>query len=261
MSSQLTNLVPVMTSSNYLAWRDAITVYLKSQGVWQICAGMDKRPTDIRSTSTSAAVIEHAALQLAWDNRNDQAEGYILLWLSPQCLQAVANKTSAFNIWTELSTVFRVQGPLQIYANFKQATLHHVCLNGPAPDLLEIAHTFGRLTAASIIIPPIVQAMILLDTLLHEYENIGQMLLQTETIATLTFKIIQDSVLTEHVCHLNHLGSSSTKVSKLSNVKPKGANPKWQPRKGNDYKGKQKESSAKPCKQVQKKRHRIRSGK
>ena len=60
MSSQLTNLVPVMT--NYLAWQDAITMYLKSQGVWQICAGMDKRPTDVGSTSTSAVVIEHAAL-------------------------------------------------------------------------------------------------------------------------------------------------------------------------------------------------------
>jgi len=49
---------------------------------------------------------------------------------------------------------------------------------------------------------------------------------------------------------------SSTKASKLSNIKPKGANPKWQPKKGNDYKGKQKESSAEPHEQVQKKRHR-----
>jgi len=192
-----------MTSSNYLAWRDVITAYLKSQGVWWICTGMDKRPADVGSTSTSAAVIEHTALQSAWDNRNDQAEGYILLWLSPQCLQVVTNKTSAFNIWTELSTVFRVQGPSQIYADFKQATLHHVCLNDPAPDLLEIACTFGHLTVASIIIPPIIQAMILLDALLCEYENIRQMLLQMETIATLTFKIVQDSVLAEHARHSN----------------------------------------------------------
>ena len=154
-----------------------------------------------------------------------------------------------------------VQGPLQLYANFKQATSHCVHLNDPAPDLLEITHAFSHLTAASIIIPPIVQAMILLDALLHKYENIGQMLLQMETITTLTFKIIQDSVLTEHVCHLNHLGSSSTKVSKLSNVKPKGANPKWQPRKGNDYKRKQTETSTEPCEQVQKKCHGIWSGK
>jgi len=33
MSSQLTNLIPVMTGSNYLAWKDAITAYLKSQAV------------------------------------------------------------------------------------------------------------------------------------------------------------------------------------------------------------------------------------
>ena len=156
MSSQLTNLVLVMTGSNYLSWKDAITAYLKSQGVWRICAGMDKRPDDIASPATSAAVAERTALQSAWDNRNDQAEGYILLQLSPQCLQAVASKKTVFEIWTELSTVFRVQGPSQIYADFKQATLHRVCLNDPALDLLEIAHAFSCLTMASIIIPPIV---------------------------------------------------------------------------------------------------------
>jgi len=156
---------------------------------------MDKRPIDLQPGSTSAAILDCIALQSAWDNRNDQAEGYILLQLSPQCLQAVTSKTTAFNIWTELQTVFRVQGPLQLYADFKQATLHHVHLNDPAPDLLEIARAFGHLTAASVVIPPIVQAMILLDALPCEYENIGQMLLQMETISTLTFKIVQDSML------------------------------------------------------------------
>ena len=145
MSSQLTNLILVMTSSNYLAWKDVITVYLKSQGIWQICTGMDKRPDNLTFTSTSTAVLDCSALQSAWDNWNDQAEGYILLWLSPQCLQAVASKTTAFGIWTELSTVFRVQGPLQLYSDFKQATSHCVHLNDPALDLLEIACTFGHL--------------------------------------------------------------------------------------------------------------------
>jgi len=61
-------------------------MYLKSQGVWRICMGTDKRPDDFTSASTSTAVLDHLALQSAWDNRNDQAEGYILLQLSPQCL-------------------------------------------------------------------------------------------------------------------------------------------------------------------------------
>jgi len=138
MSSQLTNLVPVMTSSNYLAWRDMITAYLKSQGVWRICSGTDKRPIDLQLGSTSPVILDCTALQSAWDNRNNQAEGYILLRLSPQCLQVVASKTTAFDIWTELQTVFGVQGPSQLYANFKQATSHCVHLNDPALDLLEI---------------------------------------------------------------------------------------------------------------------------
>jgi len=99
----------------------------------------DRRPVDLQPGSTSTVILDCAALQSAWDNRNDQAEGYILLQLSPQCLQAVASKTTAFDIWTELYTVFGVQGPSQLYADFKQATLHCVHLNDPAPDLLEIA--------------------------------------------------------------------------------------------------------------------------
>ena len=128
-------------------------------------------------------------------------------------------------------------------------TLHQTCSRSLMP------------LAAMVVIPLIIQAMILLNALLCEYENIGQMLLQTETIATLTFKVVQDGILAEHACHSNHLGSSSTKALKISNVKPKGANPKWQPRKGNDYKGKQKESSAKPHEQAHKKHCRNRSGK
>ena len=68
MSSQLTNLVLVMTNSNYLAWQDVITAYLKSQGVWQICVGMDKRLVDVQPGSTSAVILDHAALQSSWDN-------------------------------------------------------------------------------------------------------------------------------------------------------------------------------------------------
>ena len=103
--------------------------------------------------------------------------------------------------------------------------------------------------------------MILLDALPRKYENIGQMLLQTDTITTLTFKIVQDSVLVEHAHQSNHLGLSLTKASKLSNVKPKGTNPKWQPWKGND-KGKQREASTDPRDQAQNKcSHRNWSGK
>ena len=91
--------------------------------------------------------------------------------------------------------MFGVQGPSQLYHDFKQATSHCVHLNDPAPDLRRIAQAFGRLTTASVIIPPIIQAMILLDALPCKYENIRQMLLQMETITTLTFKIVQDSML------------------------------------------------------------------
>jgi len=101
--------------------------------------------------------------------------------------------------------------------------------------------------------------MILLDALLHEFENIRQSLLQTKTITTLTFSVVQDTVLAEHTQQQNLGGSTCSNVQKISNVKPKGTNPRWQSNKGKD-KGKQQESS-KTHEQPPKKCHRNRSGK
>ena len=101
----------------------------QSQGVWRICTGMDKRPADLQPGSTSPAILDRTALQSAWDNRNNQAEGYILLQLSPQCLQVVASKSTAFDIWTELHTVLtlcRLQiEPSRIKFDQSVETLQH----------------------------------------------------------------------------------------------------------------------------------------
>jgi len=98
---------------------------------------------------------------------------YILLWLSLQCLQAIVAQTSAHTIWTELHRVFGVQGPLQIFADFQKAISYHVWANNLAPNMLEIARAFGHCNMASIIIPTIIQAMILLNAMPKEFDSVG----------------------------------------------------------------------------------------
>jgi len=70
-------------------------------------------------------------------------EGYILLWLSPQVLQMVSGKDTAKEAWDELTKVFSVVGPSQIFTDFRKAITYRVQSHDPAPDILEIAKAFG----------------------------------------------------------------------------------------------------------------------
>jgi len=116
-------------------------------------------------------------LQALWDNQNTKQKVTSFFGFHPsasrQLLERIPPRTSGLS-----SKGVRGPRTLTAYANFKLATTHRVRVNDPAPDLLEIARTFGRLMAAMVDIPPIIQVMILLNALPHEFENISQILLQ-----------------------------------------------------------------------------------
>jgi len=94
---------------------------------------------------------------------------------------------------------------------------------------MEMNESFQHLTAAAIVIPEIVQAMILLNAMPKEYNGVTQTTLQTTEQSKLTFNYIQDAILMEH-SHVKANQPVKQTASKLSAVKRKGANPKWQPK-------------------------------
>jgi len=82
---------------------------------------------------------------------------------------------------------------------------------------------------AKVVIPEIVQVMILLNTMPKEYDRVTQTMLQTQEQSKLTFNYVWDSILMEHA-QLKAGQPIKQTVSKLSTVKWKGTNPKWQPK-------------------------------
>jgi len=64
--------------------------------------------------------------------------------------------------------------------------------------MLEIARVFSHLNTASIIIPAIIQAMILLNAMPKEFDSIGATMLQMKTTAEITFMAVQETVMAEH---------------------------------------------------------------
>jgi len=87
---------------------------------------------------------------------------------------------------------------LQISADFQKAISHCVWANNLAPDMLEIARVFSHLNMASIVIPTIIQAMILLNAMPKEFDSIRATMLQKKTTAKITFAAVQEAVMAEH---------------------------------------------------------------
>jgi len=99
--------------------------------------------------------------------------------------------------------------------------------------------------AARVVIPEIVQAMILLNAMPKEYDRVAQTMLQTQEQLKLMFNYIQDTILMEHA-RLKAGQPVKQTMSKLSAVKWKGANPKWQPKQQPSDKKDEEESEKKP---------------
>ena len=138
-------------------------------------------------------------------------------------------------------------GPSAIFADFKNAISKKISAAIPAIDIMEMYKSFQCLMAATIVIPEVVQAMILLNAMPKEYNGVAQTTLQTTEQSKLMFNYVRDAILMEHSCLKANQPAKQT-MSKLSTVKWKGANPKWQPKQQSSNKKDDEESSEKkPC--------------
>jgi len=93
-------------------------------------------------------------------------------------------------IWEALHAAFGTTGPSAIFADFKNAISKKISMASPALDIMEMYKSFQHLMAATIVIPEVVQAMILLNAMPKEYDGVAQTTLQTMEQSKLTFNYI-----------------------------------------------------------------------
>jgi len=179
-----------------------------------------------------------------WDNKDNQAYGTILLRVNPSVAVIANSSLTAKAVWEVLHATFGTTGPLAIFANFKNAISKKISVANPAVDIMEMYESFQCLTAANIVIPEVMQAMILLNAMPQEYDRVAQTTLQTTKQSKLTFNYVRDAILMEYSCLKANQPVKQT-VSKLSAVKQKGTNPKWQPKQQSSEKKDDEESSEK----------------
>ena len=144
ISSNLSKDIPLLEGSNYLLWADTMKSFLRSQGVWQTAKGRQPQLVISNAMATSAAEVKEAMDEVfAWNNKDNMANGYMVMRISPSLHHIIAQKNYSKDIWDTLATTFGVQGPALIYVEFKSALTVRIPAVNPAVDINRMATIFG----------------------------------------------------------------------------------------------------------------------
>jgi hypothetical protein len=168
MSSQLTNLVPILNGTNYQEWVASMCSYLMSQGQWK-CVKSGATPPGPGKNDNQTPIEE-------WNKTAECALGNILLCLHHTIAYQYAESTDPSSLWDKLKTKYRVPGLSKNYVNFKAILDLKIANNSdPSPTFDQMAALFLCLKQNNLEIPKKLQVMILLAKMPPSYKAMVQM--------------------------------------------------------------------------------------
>src|ERR1700733_1296356 len=217
MSSSIERLVPLLDGSNYRVWKDSMKSYLMSQGYWRIANGEYLKPASLATTNGCYAQVESDRRE--WDNKDDAAYGSIMLRIAPLLHNLATGQTGAKALWDVLAATLGKTGAALIYSEFKAATSVWISASNPTADCTKMATHFAWLKKNSQVIPPTIQAMILLSAFPCEFEHLQATILSSYELPDLTFAAVHDQVVAEAQCRATGSSRQPNLVNKISAVK------------------------------------------
>ena len=175
MSSQLTNLVPVLDGTNYQQWASAMQSFLMSQGQWK-CVKTDAAPPTIREETKAEAAITSSNVA-AWLEDAEKVMGNIRLHLHHTIGYQFNALEKPTELWAQLKAKYGSPGLTRAFIEFK-SVMDTVIPNGsdPSPALDKIMSHFVHLQEMRWEIPVKVQGMMILAKAPPSMESIVQML-------------------------------------------------------------------------------------
>jgi hypothetical protein len=198
-----------------------------SLGLW--AHAMSTTAAPVETLNVDGAVTNQEACN-KWSEKDTMAIGHLTLRVNPsiqQELDSLSTASFADDYWTHLSSCYGTATPSSIYKDFKE-TLNN-CLNPgqhPTQQIDRMVTAFQRLTAASIIIPPQIQAMILLSALPQKWEMLVSIVTQQHALTTIQLSHVRDAILAQYESENVRSGGKSKQqhANKLSAVKQKCGN-------------------------------------
>jgi hypothetical protein len=190
---------------------------------------MDTTAAPVETLDATDAVMNQEARN-KWFEKDDMAIGHLPLRVNPSIQQELDSlPTASFtnNYWTHLFTCYGTVMPSSVYKDFKETlNIHLNPGQHPTQQIDRMVAAFQCLTAASIIILPQIQAMILLSALPQKWEMLVSIVTQQHALMTIQLSHVRDTILTqyksENVCSGGKGKQQHT--NKLSAVKWKHGN-------------------------------------
>jgi gag-polypeptide of LTR copia-type len=227
MSSNVSQFVPILDGSNYGIWSSAMRAFLISLGLWAHAMGTTAAPTKMVD---AAGAITNQEAHDKWFEKDAMAIGHLTLRVNPsiqQELDFLPAASFANDYWTHLSTRYGTAMPSSVYKDFKETL--NICLNPsqhPAQQIDCMVAAFQHLTAASIIIPPQIQVMILLSALPQKWKMLVSIVTQQHVLTTIQLSHVHDTILAQYKSENVRSGGKGKQqhANKLSAVKWKHSN-------------------------------------
>ena len=184
MSSQLTNLVPVLDGTNYQQWSATMQSFLMSQGQWKCTKEGADAPT-ISTTTTeveggpSTSITVGKEELASWNKDAEKALGNIRLHLHHTIGYQFNDVTSPSKLWETLKVKYGPVSLTRAFVEFK-AIMDTVIPNGvdPSPALDKIMSHHICLTNMECEIPKKILSLMLLAKAPSLMETVVQMFSQ-----------------------------------------------------------------------------------
>jgi gag-polypeptide of LTR copia-type len=165
-----------------------------------------------------------------WFKKDAMAIGHLTLRVNPsiqQELDSLPAASFADDYWTHLSTCYGTATPSSVYKDFKETlNIHLNPGQHPTQQIDHMVTAFQHLTATSIIIPPQIQAMILLSALPQKWEMLVSIVTHQHVLTTIQLSHVRDAILAQYKSENVRSGGKGKQqhTNKLSAVKQKCGN-------------------------------------
>jgi hypothetical protein len=239
MSANTFDAVPRLAGDNYKVWAREMKSYLMHIGVWDI---VENGPPTEPTVPAGGTLDFNQQLQLAKFNADilsstQKAFGTIQCKINTAIASQYQSHTTAKGLWDALKAAYDVTSPSQLLIDFKWCAKFRLPEGkNPAPAIATLAERFERLKDNQVNIPETLRALMLASSLPDSWDHASASIFQLHAdLGHFTWDAVKDDITREY-SRLYGMDSNGKRNSefaaRISGVKQKGKNPRWQNQKG-----------------------------
>jgi hypothetical protein len=191
--------IPVLTGpKNYDVWSKQIVSTLSAYSVWEFVDGTLTYASlpagqNLADRQQKWKLLDKHILGLMASTIDDSLLSHVIYdWADPATFPSISKA-----LWDKLKALFGTTGFAAIFRLFKQVSGRHIHISHAQQDINETMSFFDQMTQADLNLPQTFHAMILLNNLPNEYNNLASTIVQTLEVANFDIDHVSSRILME----------------------------------------------------------------